>query len=188
MLIVVQSIHNKRLGVVDDKTQKVIVPINYQNIIIQKGGIIAQQPENGLWTAFSMGSVPYIKNCKNILFLENNLMLISGNNNMCYIYNCTTKSYLTNIAFEAVLVFIGSSKQAIPFSSVTNIANIISTTDYNKFGAHFESLLCGRINGNWGIINIDNGSVFANFIYKTMVHCTGKQIGARDANGNTITL
>ena len=40
MLIVVQSIHNKRFGFVDDTTRKVVVPLNYQNIIIQKGGII----------------------------------------------------------------------------------------------------------------------------------------------------
>lgn len=186
MLIVVQSIHNKRFGFVDDTTRKVVVPLNYQNIIIQKGGIITQQPENGLWTAYSMNGVGYFKNCKNILFLDNNLMLFSGNNNLCYIYNCTTKTYLTNIAFESLLVFIESSIHAIPFSSVTNISKTIATTDYNQFGAHFESLLFGKINGNWGIINIENGSIVANFIYKTMVHCAGKQIGARDTNGNTI--
>ena len=107
-------------------------------------------------------------------------------NNLCYIYNCTTKTYLTNIAFESLLVFIESSIHAIPFSSVTNISKTIATTDYNQFGAHFESLLFGKINGNWGIINIENGSIVANFIYKTMVHCAGKQIGARDTNGNTI--
>ena len=186
MIIGVRSVHNGRYGVVDDSTNSIIIPIIHKKIVFQKGGIVAQT-DNNLWTAYLPTGKPLL-NGVNILFLNSNLLLVSTLNNACFIYNYTSGTYLCNIPFESILVFIGNNQQAIIYNSTANIYSLLNTPDYIRYGAHLENLVCAKLNGKWGIINIQTGVIHANFVYKSITQCTNNHIVAKDFNDNDIVL
>lgn len=189
MLKIVQSVHyDKLMGVIDDEANRIIVPVRYKNIQMQNEGIVAQQIDNDSFcTAFSITGELIYQNCRSVLFLKNGLLLITDANGLVYIYNYYTRCFMVEYQLEAVLVFIGNLPQATLFNG-QNVAQLLSHPEYQASGAYLEPLVCARYNGNWGVINLENGSIYANFIYKVMVHCTNRVIGAVDFNGNQYTL
>ncbi|MBR2786069.1 MAG: hypothetical protein IKD76_00965 [Clostridia bacterium] len=76
MLHIVKSIKTGRNGVVDDVTGKLIVPLNYSKIAMQKYGIVAERSDASS-DAFSFTGTELLRDCRNMLFLEDNLIISS---------------------------------------------------------------------------------------------------------------
>ncbi|MBR2240354.1 MAG: hypothetical protein IJ890_03095 [Clostridia bacterium] len=157
-------------------------------LTLQKYGMVSLNPDETSTAYDSMGSV-ILTGGKNILFLDKNLLLVTNpKTNTCHIYNYEKKRFLNTPGFEVMLYFCGSNPQAQPYSAATNISQIISTLDYMQNGAHIESLVCGVVNGYWGIFNIYKNRVEKNFIYKTMVQYADSQIYVLDDSGKMIPM
>lgn len=187
MLNSVRSLQTGRMGVIDDSTQKVIVPLAYKNIVFQKGGIVAEGFD-GFSTAYNTTGRRLMNKGKNILFLNNNLILTSSTNCKCYILDCTSNKFICNIPFDSILVFVGSKEQAEVYNYSRNFSNIFNSSDYLTHGAHLEDLVCAQLNQKWGVINMKTGGIHAKFIHNVMVQCTGLRIAVRDDNGATLML
>lgn len=188
MLHIVLSVQTNRMGVVNDDTQTVLIPLEYKNIIFQKHGIVAED-FNSISSAFSFDGHKIITQARNILFLNDNYMLAASTEGKTFVFNYATGERLNQTPFDAVLVFIGSSQQAQLYNGVMNLLPIFNSPDYNTYGAHIEDLLCAQINLKWGVFNIQTKTFQAPFMYPHMVQCTRGRIAVRDPqSGGTLML
>ena len=161
---------------------------NGRNIIFQKYGFTSENTD-GTSNAYLYDGTPLVGNSQNILFLDNNLMLVSDmKKQMCFILDYKKNNIVAKVKFEAILFFCGSNKQAQMYSPTTNINQIFSNPDYQQFGAHLESLVCGKVHNLWGVYDIEAGRIHADFNYLLMVHCRGKAIAARCNDGTMAML
>lgn len=183
MITGIQSLSTKRFGV--SKADRIIIPMEYITPPVFQINGITMQDSDYSWSAFTNDGRLIVKNCKNVLFLSNNLMLFSnGLDNTCNIFNYVENRLLFNIPFNALLFFCGSNQQAIPFTSETNVEQLLKTTDYYTHSAHLEDLICAKIASGWGVINSCDGSIFEPFKNRVMVQFTGNRICVPDPTTN----
>lgn len=181
MLTSVQSLQKPfRKGVVENSVGgKVIVPLNYTEIVYQKYGISAIN-EDGTEDGYLYTGTPVIQSGKKILFLKNHLMVITNpKNNRCYIFNHETGTLACEYEFESILFFYGSETQAIPYNSKTDLRKMFLKSDYSKNGAYLENLVCAKFSGKWGVYNLEKHCIHSHFIHKTIVQCKNGQIAVR---------
>lgn len=156
--------------------------------VIQKYGIVAVSPDGkGLADAYTFDGKIALQRGINIFFLDNNLLLVSDGKN-CYIYNYQTKKMISTKKFESILFFCGSNTQAQQYTPTRDMTSIFSIPDYQRFGAHLETLVCAKLSSGWGVYNLSNQTTYASFAYKVVVHCKGLNIGAVDQKGNQVAL
>ena len=189
MLISVQSLQKPyRKGVVENSVGgKVIVPMNYDDIVYQKYGISAINPD-GTEDGFLYTGSQVMQSGKKILFLKNHILVFTNpKNNHCYIFNYDTGTLACEYEFEAVLFFCGSGNQAIQYNSKTDLRKMFLSPDYSKNGAYLENLVCGKHSGKWGVYNLEKHCIHSPFIHKTMVQCKNGQIAVR-GNDNSVQM
>ena len=185
MLHVVTSLRNGRNGVVDDTNGKLIVPLDYSNITLQKYGIIAEQG-NSYSDAFSLTGTPLFKNGKNMVFLENNLIIASSANDYCFILDYVEKTIILKLPIDALLFFYGSKNQAEIYEPTrTFTKNYFFDSDYLKYGAHVEDLICCRLKSThkWGVFDAKNSKVFESFNHNALVQMSNSKIIVRGPDG-----
>lgn len=157
-----------------------------KNAIIQKYGIVTTESD-GLCNAYSNDGTCVVKRGFNLFFLANNLILISDRKN-CYIFNYETGKLVSSQKFKSVLFFCGSNIQAQPYTPARDLSSLLENTDYLKYGAHLENLICAKTETGWGVLNASEKKNFSEFCYKVIVHCKGFNISAIDNKGNRIDL
>lgn len=190
MITIVQSLTKPyRKGVVENSVGgKVIVPLEYTEIVFQKYGISAINP-NGTEDAFLYTGSQIMQAAKMILFLKNHYLIFTNpKNNRCYIFDYDTCTLACKYEFEAILFFYGSENQAIQYNSKIDFKKIFLSSDYSKNGAYLEKLVCGKISGKWGVYNLEEHCVHAPFVHKTMVQCRNGQIAVRGADNSVQML
>ena len=176
MLKIVQDVSTKRYGVDDPDSMKVIIRTEYDQIFIHRYGISCLIHGEKCWEVFRLDGSPILKRCKNVLFLDRSRLLLVSPNGFCTIYDCSARKFLFNMKVESVLVFIGDSEEATEFNENVDAFDIFMSTNYLHQGAHIESLLCAKIHGLWGVINLENNSIMMDFICKKLRHRKGNDI------------
>ena len=190
MLISVQQSQKPyRKGVVENSVGgKVIVPLNYTDIIFQKYGISAINP-NGTEDGFLYTGTQVMESGKKILFLKNHFIVFTNpKNNRCSIFSYDNGAPACEYEFEAILFFYGSENQAIQCNAKTDLKKIFSDANYSKNGAFLESLVCGKHNGKWGVYDLEKHCIHSPFAYKTMVQCKNGQIAVRGSDNSVQML
>ena len=185
MLHIVTSHKTGRNGVVDDINGKLIVPLDYSNIVLQKYGIVVEQG-NSYSNAFSLTGTPLLRNGQNIVFLENNLIISSSTSGYCFILDCVKKNTLLKFPVDAVLFFYGSKNQAEIYEPTrTFTKDYFDNPDYLEFGAHVEDLICCRLKTThkWGVFNAKNSKVFESFKHNALVQMSNSKIIVRGPDG-----
>ena len=178
MLKIVRDLSSRHLyGVVSDKpTWRVVIPVIYEQIIQHKFGFSCKLPNNDTWEAYTVDGIPVLRNCKNVLFLANDYLLFGAPNDKCYIMNIKSRTAIANMAFDAVLVFIGDSNEATEFDSKTDVFDLVLRTTYSLEGAHIESSLCAKSNGLWGIIDVNSNTITTDFTHSKLIQKSGNRI------------
>ena len=187
MLNSVQSLQTRKVGVVDTNTNNIIVPLSYKAIFFQKYGITALN-ENGTYDAYLFNGNLVINNVYNPLFLDDNIILVSSQNNACYIYDYKKQKPVYSSNLNSVLFFMGSNTKAIQYTPHSNFSTFFNSPDYINHGAHLEDLVCARFRNRWGVINRKTNSIHAEFKYKVIVQCVNNQIAVRGDDGSTLLL
>ena len=154
--------------------------------VIQKYGIVAVSPD-GMSDAYTYDGQRVLERGYNIFFLDNSLLLVSAGKN-CYIFNYETLKMMSTKKFESVLFFCGSNTQAQQYTPTRDMTPIFTLPDYQKYGAHLETLVCAKMSSGWGVYNLSNKTTYASFAYKVIVHCKGLHIGAVDQKGIQVEL
>ena len=185
MLNSVKSLQTGRIGIVDDVTDKLIAPLIYDNVVFQKYGISAERPD-GFSDAYSLAGTPLLKNGKNMLFLNNNLIITSTPSNYCCIVNYSTQKAVLKLNVDAILFFYGSKQQAEIYTPDTILTDYFSNPDYIEFGAHVEDLVCCRLKTSrkWGVFNIKDNRIIEGFSHDAIVQIIDSQIVVRGTDGN----
>lgn len=167
---------NDRQGVMDSESMKIIIYPDYEHIVIHKYGFSCKVPDEDSLDVYSINGTLLMKNCKKVLFLDDDILLLIGFNNMCYVFNISTKKFLLNQGFEAVLVFLGDSTEATQFDASSNMFDIYVNTTYLFNGAHIESLLCVKTNGLWKVLDIRTKEFIPDFTCNKLSHHAGNKI------------
>ena len=178
MLKIIQDISSTRYyGVVTDTPSwSLVIPPMYEQIFPHPPGFSCRHPKKDLWDAYSLDGTLILRDCQNILFLDNDYILFSMPNNKCYVVNYMKGKVVGNMHFESALIFIGNATEATEFDSSTDIFDIIVHTDYSTVGAHIEDWLCVKVNGSWGILDVANNTIKESFTHKGFTHKLGKDI------------
>ena len=187
MLTGVKSTKNGRYGIVDEETGKIVIPLIYKSVSVQKYGIVAECDNSMHSDIFSLSAKKISTTYKNVLLLEDNLLLTCLGN-LCMIMNYSDGTFLCDTEADAVLFFAGNKENAQPYTPKTNIENILSDSAYEKYGAHLENRIAIKSSENhlWGVYNRSTNSLSTDFCYPAMVQATGDRIMVRKDNNPTM--
>lgn len=188
MLISVQSLQNKRCGVVNDETKKLVVPLLYDNIIIQKYGIVAEEIHNSKPSSviYDFDGKPVLRAFQNVLLLDNNLLLTSATTKgLCFLANSKELSYVFSNHVDGIMFFCGNSEKAIPYRVGTDVSKILESDEYLKNGAHIENrvVIHSVDKHKWGIWDCSTKSLCYDFIFDVVVQLSGGRFVTRGADG-----
>lgn len=188
MLHCAHSNQNNLFGVVDDTSQKLIIPFSYRRIVMQKYGIVAYD-EKGYGCVHLFDGTPVVRAMKNVVLLDNHLLLTSTDTGNCYIVDYAKRSYVCQLNLQAIMFFWGSKnapkKQASVYTANTDFSKIFTLPEYIEHGAYLESLVgvCSKTNHKWGVFNLNTFSLFSDFKYNIMVQMPNLKIGVINENG-----
>ncbi len=187
MLTGVQSLTNGRYGVVNEESKKIVIPLIYKSISFQKYGIVAECDDNLHSDIYSLDAVKVSTAYKNVLLLEDNLLLTCLGN-LCMIMDYSDSTFVCDTEADAILFFLGKNIQARPYTSKTELEELISDPSYSDFGAHLENRIAIKSSENhlWGIYDRSSNSLHTDFSYPTMVQVKDDKIMVRKDNTPTM--
>lgn len=185
MIIGVQSIHNMRYGLINTETQQIIAPIEFKSLHFQKFGIVATK-DDGISSIYTLNGTLISNNVKNPLFLKNDLILISSQEDKCFIWNCSNNTYVFQFPFESIMFFLGTQEIAVRYSAQTNLKQLFEDEPSSmEIGAYVEKHICAKLNEKWGVIDITTKNILEPFIHPVIAQCTNLRIAVRNSDGST---
>ena len=156
-------------------------------VVIQKYGIVVTKAD-GTSNAYTYEAELVLQRGRNVLFLKDNIIFVSDSD-YCYVFNYKMQKFICPLRFEKILFFSDApNKPAKTYSAKLKLDSILASPSYQNYGAHIENLVCGMVNGKWGIYDTTNNKTYADFVYKVMVQLPNSNIGAIDLNGNQVAL
>lgn len=188
MLTGVKSTKNGRYGIVNEETGKIVIPLIYKSISVQKYGIVAECEDNIHSDIFSLSAKKISTTYKKVLLLEDHLLLTCYSN-LCMIMDYSNDTFLCeDTEADAILFFLGNKATAQPYTPQSNIDELLSDPNYNKYGAHLENRVAIKSSDNhlWGIYNRLTNSMHTDFCYPAMVQAIGDRIMVRKDNNPTM--
>lgn len=185
MLHCVYSKQADRWGVLDDTLPKLLIPFNYTKISIQKYGIIAYD-DNGMGIVYQMDGTPIVRVLKNVLLLDNSTLLTSTDAGNCYIVDYVKHDYLCKLPLDSIKFFCGSNTKSKEYTAKTDFTTMLADPDYLAHGAYIENLVGvhSKTNHLWGIYDIKEQKLYADFNFKILIQCAGQQIGGIAQDGS----
>ncbi len=174
-----------RYGVVESSTGRILVPLDYKSITLQKYGIVAEC-DNSSSDIYSFDGTPLLKAYNKVLLLEDHLLL-TANDSFCVLIDYYTHNLIGTVA-DSILFFYGNKEKAETFSTSVDISKILSDPAYVKYGAHLEERIAIQSSQNhkWGIWNRFTNSLSTDFLYPHMVQATEDRIMVRKDNTPTM--
>lgn len=181
MLTPVTSGKDGRQGILNEETGKVVIPLKYKSISIQKYGIVAECIDNMHSDIFSSDATPLSTAYTNTLLLEDHLLLTCLGN-LCMIMDYSNASFVCgDIEADSILFFLGNHKETHAYTPKTKIENFLSDPTYSEFGAHLENRIALKSSENhlWGVFDLSRKLLHTDFNYPVMVQTKGDQIMVR---------
>lgn len=176
---------NGRQGLLNEETGKVVIPLKYKSISIQKYGIVAECIDNMHSDIFSSDATPLSTAYTNTLLLEDHLLLTCLGN-LCVIMDYSDTSFDTSfvcgdIEADSILFFLGNHKETHAYTPETKIEDFLSDPTYSEFGAHLENRIALKSSENhlWGVFDRSRKFLHTDFNYPVMVQAKGDQIMVR---------
>lgn len=175
--------HEKSRGVINIKTNRVIVPPMYENLFFFKEGIIAEN--KGYSSAYLYSGETIYQNANNILFVNDNYV-VTSHENYLYLFDYKLHKYILPCTAEEILIFKSDSEQAFSFNGNMKTYELINEQKVSCFS--IEDNLCLKYQGLWGVFNLKSNMFSANIAYTEIVQFNQNRIALRDANGNSYKL
>lgn len=181
---------NGRQGLLNEETGKVVIPLEYKSISIQKYGIVAECIDNVHSYIFSSDATKLFKAYTNTLLLEDHLLLTCLGN-LCIIMDYSDPSFVCgdieasfvcgDIEADSILFFLGNHKETHAYTPETKIEDFLSDPTYSEFGAHLENRIALKSSENhlWGVFDRSRKLLHTDFNYPVMVQAKGDQIMVR---------
>lgn len=175
--------HEKSCGVINIKTNRVIVPPMYENIFFFPEGILAEN--KAICSAYLYSGECIYQNANNILFVNNNYVVVS-HESYIYLFDYKLHRYILPCTAEEILIFKPDSEQAFSFTGNMKTYNLIAEQKASSFS--IEENLCFKNQGLWGVFNLKKNMFLADFSYVEITQFTQNRISLRDANGNAYKI
>lgn len=168
------SLQDGRKGVLESETKQLIIPAEYNDITIQKYGIVARDSNNSC-VIYHMDGTPAVKALTNALLLDNNLVLTASKKGVCYLVDYVQRQYICQLELDAILFFWGANKQADIYTADKDFSFLYRHPDYIRYGAHVENLVGVRSKATqkWGVYSVNTRSLYSPLEYEIVAQFTG---------------